>query len=188
MKITHFQVISASMMKFEFSPTAPICVLHGIYSDLALDYMRKLIGDYSVQIVSNRINDGQFVMHADIEMDGKDYEVCYICYTDSGDEDRIAVNFEPYSLNFSRDDTREFVEKCNMRDVDSSNVLFKSINIKPCDDDRPIFIYSYFDRLDEATDITPILDRLASLGRQVFISVCSGYPEINHEKAELIKL
>ena len=43
------------------------------------------------------------------------------------------------------------------------------------DDGRPVFLYGFLDRLDAATDISPLLDRLASLGRQVFIAVCSDY-------------
>ena len=42
----------------------------------------------------------------------------------------------------------------------------------------------YFKKLE--FDI--ILDKLASLGRQVFISVCSGYPEIKHEKVQMVRI
>ena len=33
-----------------------------------------------------------------------------------------------------------------------------------------------------------VLDELASLGRQVFISVCAGYPEIKHEKVQMVQV
>ena len=60
-------------------------------------------------------------------------------------------------LLFKKCDTaREFVDKCNERDTDNSNVLIKTADISSCEDDRPIFIYDFFDRLDEAIDITPI--------------------------------
>lgn len=187
MKITHFQVTSATTLNLEFSTTAPVCFLCGHYSDLALDLMRELIGDCGEQNNPDRVDDGRFVIHADIEMDNKNYNICYIRNADFMGDNRLAVNFEPNSIHFSEDDTREFVDKCNKRDVNTSNVLFKNADITPCDDDRPIFIYDYFDRLDEAIDITPILDRLASLGRQVFVAVCAGYPEIKHVKTEMIK-
>ena len=148
--------------------------------------MRELIGDCSAQNNLDRLDDGRIVTHADVEMDGKNYAVCYIRNADFMGDNRLAVNFEPNSIHFSDDDTREFAEKCNKRGVNTSNVLFKNADIMPCDDDRPIFIYDYFDRLDEAIDITPILDRLASLGRQVFVAVCAGYPEIKHEKTEIV--
>ena len=112
----------------------------------------------------------------------------YIRNADFMGDNRLAANFEPNSVHFSEDDTREFVDKCNERDTDDSNVLIKTANITSRDDDRPIFIYSYFDRLDEAIDITLILDKLASLGRQVFISVCSCYPEIKHEKVQMVRI
>ena len=188
MKITHFQVTSDTTLNIDFAVTAPICILRGHYSDLALDLMRELIGDYGAQNDPDRVDDGRFVIHADIEMDNKSYNLCYIRNADFMGDNRLAVNFKPNSFHFSEDDTREFVDKCNKCDVNTSNVLFKNADITPCDDDRPIFIYDYFDRLDEAIDITPVLDKLSSLDRQVFISVCPSYPEIKHEKVQMVRI
>lgn len=183
---TNIQITSATTFNFDFTSNAPICVLRGRYSDLALDLMREVIGDYGAQNNPNRVDDGRFVIHADIEMDNKNYSVCYIRNADFMGDNRIAANFEPNSFGFSEDDTREFVDKCNERDVDNHNVLIKTADISSCEDDRPILIYDYFDRLDKAFDITPVFDELASLGRQVFISVCAGYPEIKHEKVQMV--
>lgn len=188
MKINNLQITSATTLNFDFTSTAPICVLRGRYSDLALDLMRELIGDYGAQNDPDRIDDGRFVIHADIEMDNKNYDVCYIRNADFMGDNRLAVNFETNSIQFSEDDTREFVDKCNERDTDDTNVLIKTADISSCEDDRPIFIYDYFDRLDVAIDITPVLNELASLDRQVFISVCSIYPEIKHEKVQLVRI
>ena len=188
MKINHFQITSASTLNIEFATTAPICVLRGRYSDLALDLMRELIGDYGAQNDPDRVDDGRFVIHADIEMDNKNYNVCYIRNADFMGDNRLAVNFESNSICFSKDDTCEFVNKCNERDTDNSNVFVKTADIASCADDRPIFIYDYFDRLDEAIDITPILNTLSSLGRQVFISVCGNYPseKMKHDKVQFV--
>lgn len=185
MKIKHFRITSADSVNLDIALTAPICVLRGRYSDLSLDLMRELIGDYGVQNEADGFNDGRFVIHSDVEANGKKYDVCYIRNADFIGDDRIAVNFESDSIHFSEDDTREFLEICDKREEKTSNVLFNSVDISPCGDDRPIFIYDYLDRLDEAIDITPVLDRLASLDRQVFVSVCAGYPEIKHEKTEM---
>ena len=187
MKIKNFQITSASTLNTEFSSTAPICALHGRYSDLALDLLRELIGDFGAQNDPDRIDDGRFVIHADIEMDNKNYDVCYIRNADFMGDNRLAVNFEPNSISFSEDDTHEFVDKCNERDTDNSNVLIKTAGITSYDD-RPLFIYDYFDRLDEAIDITPILNKLSSLGRQVFISVCSNYPveKLKHDAVQIV--
>lgn len=188
MKFNNFQITSASALNLDFTITSPVCVLHGRYSDLVLDLMRELIGDYSAQNDPDCVDDGRFVIHADIKMDNKNYSVCYIRNADFMGDSRLAVNFKPNSIGFSEDDTREFVDKCNEHDTDTSNVLIKTADITVRDDDRPIFIYDYFDHLDEAIDITPILDRLASLGRQVFISVCLGYPEVKHEKVQVVQI
>ena len=188
MKINHLQIDSASALDFDLAITAPICILRGHYSDLALDLLRELIGDYGAQNDPDRVDDGRFVIHADIEIDNKNYSVCYIRNADFMGDNRLAVNFKLNSIRFSEDDTREFVNKCNERDTDDTNVLTKTADISSCEDDRPIFIYDYFDRLDEAIDITPVLDELASLGRQVFISVCAGYPEIKHEKVQMVRI
>lgn len=190
MKIKQFQITSASTLNIEFAITAPICVLRGRYSDLALDLIREVIGDYGAQNDPDRVDDGRFVIHADMNMDNKSYNVCYIRNADFMGDNRLAVNFEPNSIRFSEDDTHEFVDKCNERDTDNSNVLMKTADITSRNDDRPIFIYDYFDRLDEAIDITPILDKLLSLGRQVFISVCSNYPmdKLKTNKVQVVKI
>ena len=190
MEIKNFQITSASTINVEFASTLPISVLRGRYSDLALDLLRELVGDFGAQNDPDRVDDGRFVIHADIEMDNKNYDVCYIRNADFMGDNRLAVNFEPDSIGFSEDDTREFVDKCNERDTDNSNVLIKTADISSCEDNRPIFIYDYFDRIDEAIDVTPIFDRLSSLGRQVFISVCAGYPceKMAHKKVQITKM
>lgn len=45
MKINYFQITSATTLNLEFAAHAPISVLRGRYSELALDLMRELIGD-----------------------------------------------------------------------------------------------------------------------------------------------
>ena len=190
MKINNLQLTSATALNFNLTSTAPICVLRGRYSDLSLDLMRELIGDYGAQNDPDRVDDGRFVLHADVEMDNKNYNVCYIRNADFMGDNRLAVNFEPNSIRFSADDTREFVDMCNVRDTDNSNVLVKTSDISFCEDDRPIFIYDYFDRLDEAIDIAPVLEKLSSLGRQVFISVCGNYPseKMKHDKVQFVNM
>ena len=172
MKIKHIQITSASTINIDFAAASPICVLHGRYSDLALDLMREVIGDYGAKNDPDRVDDGRFVIHADIEIDDKNYNVCYIRNADFMGDNRLAVNFEANSIRFSEDDTREFVDKCNE------------------DDHSPIFIYDYFDRLDEAKDITHILDKLSAFRGQVFISVCDNYPveKMKHDKVQVIKV
>ena len=169
MKINNVRITSASTLNTEFTSTAPICAFCGRYSDLALDLLRELIGDYGAQNDPDRVDDGRFVIHADIEMDNKNYNVCYIRNVDFMGDNRLAVNFEPNSIRFSEDDTREFVKRCDE------------------DGHSPVFIYC-LDRLDEAIDVTPMLDKLSSLGRQVFIAVCSNYPveKLKHNAVQIV--
>lgn len=170
MNLTNIQITSATALSFATSLTAPVCVFHGRYADLALDLMRELIGDCGAQNDPDRIDDGRFIIHADVEMDGKNYSVCYIRNADFMGDNRLAVNFEPNSIRFSEDDTREFVDKCNE------------------DDHGPIFVYEYLDRLDHAIDVSPVLDTLSSLGRQVFMAVCPNYPieKLKHDAVQIV--
>lgn len=186
MNINYFSIESASALNLESSLNSPICIFRGRHSDLVLDLMRELIGDYGAQNDPDRIDDGHFVIHADIEIDKKNYSACYIRNADFMGDNRIAVNFVPNSAFFSSDDTNEFIEKCSARDINTANVLIKTTDIAPMADDRPIFIYEYLDRIDVSIDITPVLDRLASHGRQIFVAVCAGYPAIKNEKVQVI--
>lgn len=190
MKFKNLNITSATALDTDLNFISPICFLCGRYSDLVLDLMRELIGDRGVKNDPDRIDDGRFVICADIESDEKNYSVCYIRNADFIGDNRIAVNFEPSSINFSLDDSAEFIQKCNELDVNGANCLIDHV----CDfdaadkiDERPLFIYGYFDKLDKAIDITPIIDKLASLGRQVFVAVCANYPpeKIIHSDAEI---
>jgi hypothetical protein len=196
MHIHHFSATSASALSFHMTPSAPICILRGKYSDLILDLLRETIGDYGAEKDPDRIDDGRFVLHADVEMDGKTYAVCYLRNADTMGDHRIAVNFTQNSLSFSLDDTKEFDRKRRERNSDDRNVFFvhdlptnaslsesdRNLHAfsrflkKTADDDRPLFIYSFFDRIDDAIDPHTYLRQLAALGRQVFVAVCEGYP------------
>ena len=177
MHIKNLSISSPSSLSFELDCTTDIVFLRGRYSSLALDLVRELIGDRSYTEDPDRVDDGRFVIHSDIEADGKIFSACYIRNADFLGDCRLAVNFSDTATTFSQDDTRLFIEKCNCLAVDNSNVLQKRANIEKSLDTRPIFIYDYFDRLDDATPLSPIITRLASLGRQVFVSVCKGYPK-----------
>lgn len=172
MKINHIEITSASTLDVEFSPTASICVLYGRYSDLALDLISELVSGSGTGNDPDRVDDGRFVIHADIEMDEKNYSVCYIRNADFMGDNRLAVNFEPNGIAFSEDDTREFAKKC---DEDANS---------------PIFICDYFDRLDEAENITCILDQLSAFHSQVFISVCANYPieKMKHSSVQVVEM
>ncbi len=176
MHITNLSITSPASLSFELDCACPIVFFRGRYSSLALDLVRELIGDRGYREDPDRVDDGRFVIHSDIDFDSKCFSVCYIRNADFLGDRRLAVNFSDKATTFSVDDTRLFIEKCNSLAVDNSNVLRKTASIEKSLDIRPIFIYDYFDRLDEATPISQTITHLASLGRQVFVAVCKGYP------------
>lgn len=183
MKIKDLTITSPSTLDLELNIEKPICVLCGEHSDLAIDLIRELIGDYGAENDPDRFDDGHFVIHSDIEMDGKNYQVCYIRNADFIGDNRIAVNFVPNSLDFSADDTIEFMKKCGERDKDISNILCGPTHSLNKEDDRPIFVYNLH-KIDDATAQT-FLDSLADSGRQVFAAACSKYAATNYKNAQM---
>jgi len=55
-------------------------------------------------------------------------------------------------------------------------------------DVHPIYIFNFFERLDEASDITQFIDALASLDRQVFVGISNNYPleRFENDKVQLV--
>ena len=91
MKIKNLQFTSPTVLNFEFDITSPVCVLYGTNSELALDLIRELLGDCASMTDPDSCDDGRFVIHSDIGMDGKDYSVCYIRNADYMGDNRIAA-------------------------------------------------------------------------------------------------
>ena len=137
----------APIVECEFKSS--ICFLRGRGSDEFLDLMREILGDRKPHSYLDNYNDGHFVLHSDVEMDSKDYRVCYIRNAEGG-ENRIAVNFNERGIEYSREDTEEYLKKCSALNGTQSNILVGTATVLEEHDSRPIFIYDYFDRLDEA--------------------------------------
>ena len=206
MNIKSFQLTSITLPDLEFEVTKPICVIRGDYSELILDLIRETVGDYGAVNDPDRIDDGRFVINSNIEMDGKNYSLCYIRNADFLGDHRIAVNFAPRSVSFSEDDTAEFLSKRAKLNSTDENVFSKTlstnsqnlseterritdfedlINRLSPNDTRPIFIYSLFDRIDSGVDISKYINTLLSLNKQVFISVCKEYSTKKFEYADI---
>ncbi len=178
MKIKNLQITS-STLDLELNINKPICILRGQYADLVLDLVRELIGDYSSENDPDRVDDGHFVLHSDIEMDGKNYNVCYIRNADFMGDNRIAANFVPNSFEYSEDDTVEFLDKCQARNNNHSNIICSSIANLNHEDDRPVFVYD----IDKMTTVD--LEVLENSGRQVFISCLSNVPSIDCDNFQI---
>lgn len=186
MTVRHLSIESATALRFDADITAPVCFVRGRHAELALDLLRELLGDGEITEDPDRVDDGRFVLYADVEMDEKHYAVTYIRNADAMGEYRIGVNVLSDRLAVSEEDTREFLAKCRARDKDGDNVLLRLSDAVKEGDDRPLYIYGYFDRLDEAIDLTPVFDVLSTLGRQVFVAVCHGYPAPAHAGVQTV--
>ena len=169
MQIKNFQITSPSALDLELTVTKPVCVLYGRHSALVLDLLRELIGDSQTEDDPDRFDDGRFVICSDLEIDGKAYSVCYIRNADFMGDNRIAANFVLNGREPSKDDTVEFVEQCNRRDRDFSNVFTDIAPVSSEEDDRPVFVYLSACADKEAA--LAFLVSLAKAGRQVFVAV-----------------
>ena len=59
----------------------------------------------------------------------------------------------------------------------ASNLLLNKLRQVPAtEDDRPLFVSNFLERLDEAVDLHPVFETLNATGRQVFIALPPYYP------------
>ena len=181
MKIKNLTITSPATLNLELDITSPVCVLHGEHSALALDLIRELTQDYDAETDPDSYDDGHFVIHSEIEMDGKNYNVCYIRNADFMGDNRITANFVPNRFEYSKDDTLEFLEKCKMRNKDLNNVVYNYKIFSITEDERPLFVYC-----EDTDDISQILDFLASLGRQAFVAVDSKDFATNNKNIQIV--
>ena len=182
--------ISGNRIDFE----KQICFFGGIDSEDYLDALRQLIFDPDVgfwEIFG--------FITAEIEIDGRDFQARRVAnvISNSKAQSKFAINFALDNGRYSADKTREYMRLCNEAKRNGSNVLccrpkaadgntlsesdirllvlmkfIEKLSVETKRGDmRPIFIYGIFDRVDEVVDIDPYIKLLASLGRQVFISM-----------------
>ena len=163
MKIKNISITSHTTLDFEINGAKPITILLGKHSALALDLMREVIGDNNAVYDPDSVDDGHFIIHTDVDIDGKNYSACYIRGADFLGDNRIAVNFKPGSIEYSEEDTIEFLEKC------------KVINSQA----RPVFIYP--SALGEKNNVTAFVQALSGADRQVFLAIPEEFTEINHD-------
>ena len=163
MRINNISITSHTALDFEINGAKPITILRGKHSALALDLMREVLGDHNSACDPDNIDNGHFIIHTDVDIDGKNYAACYIRGADSPHDNRIAVNFKPGSIEYSEDDTMEFLEKR------------KKIN----SDDRPVFIYP--STIGEKNNVTAFIKALSGADRQVFLAIPEEFSEINHD-------
>ena len=201
MKIKSFYTTSPIFEGGRFDADKPVCVFAA--PAVFLHMMRCLLDGESDDTPIDETKERTFVSRVNFELDGEEIELCGILCDDQSFF--VAVNDGEH---FSAERTQTIVAKLRSMkrdDCNSYNFLNKYIanenNLSECDynienfkkfieiareetvksDSRPIYVFNFFERLDEATDIAPFIDLLASLGRQVFIGI-GNYPIERFEK------
>ena len=195
MRIKRFHTTSPIFEGGRFDENKPVCVFSG--QPIFLHMMRCLLDGESDNTPIDESKEQTFVSRVTFELDGEDIELCGVLCDDQsffvGVKDGDHFSAEKTEATISK------LRKLKSDDRNSYSFLNKYIenenNLSECDynienfnsfieiakaetkngDPRPIYIFNFFERLDEATDITPFIDALASLGRQVFMGVSKTY-------------
>ena len=207
MKIKSFYTTSPIFEGGRFDDDKPVCVFAA--PAVFLHMMRCLLDGESDDTPIDETKERTFVSRVNFELDGEEIELCGILCDDQSFF--VAVKDGEH---FSAERTQKVVEKLRSMKRDESNsysFLNKYIAnenyLSECDynienfkrfiemareetvkgDTRPIYVFNFFERLDEATDIAPFIDLLASLGRQVFIGI-GNYPIERFEKCTKVQI
>ena len=196
MKIKSFYTTSPIFEGGRFDADKPVCVFAA--PAVFLHMMRCLLDGESDDTPIDETKERTFVSRVNFELDGEEIELCGILCDDQSFF--VAVNDGEH---FSAERTQTIVAKLRSMKRDERNryhflnkYTANENNLSECDynianfkrfieivkeetvkgDTRPIYIFNFFERLDEATDITPFIESLASLGRQVFVGISNSYP------------
>ena len=207
MKIKSFYTTSPIFEGGRFDDDKPVCVLAA--PAVFLHMMRCLLDGESDDTPIDETKERTFVSRVNLELDGEEIELCGVLCDDQSFF--VAVKDGEH---FSAEQTQTVVAKLRSMKRDERNsysFLNKYVanenNLSECDynianfkkfieiareetekgDTRPIYVFNFFERLDEATDIEPFIDLLASLGRQVFVGV-GNYPIERFEKNDKLQI
>ena len=207
MKIKSFYTTSPIFEGGRFDDDKPVCVLAA--PAVFLHMMRCLLDGESDDTPIDETKERTFVSRVNLELDGEEIELCGVLCDDQSFF--VAVKDGEH---FSVERTQKIIEKLRStkrNEGNSYNFLNKYItnenNLSECDynienfkrfieiareetekgDTRPIYVFNFFERLDKATDISPFIDLLSSLGRQVFIGI-GNYPIERFENNDNVKI
>ena len=207
MKIKSFYTTSPIFEGGRFDDDKPVCVLAA--PAVFLHMMRCLLDGESDDTPIDETKERTFVSRVNLELDGEEIELCGVLCDDQSFF--VAVKD---GERFSADRTQTVVAKLRSMKRDESNsynffnkYVANENNLSECDynianfmrfieivreetvkgDSRPIYVFNFFERLDEAIDIAPFINLLASLGRQVFIGV-GNYPIEIFEKCTKVQI
>ncbi len=212
MRVQRFSTTSHLFPETVFAEDTPICAVCG--SSVYLQLLRELISGESCDPIAPEKKQ-TFSCSADLMLDGRRFVWNGVLCDDQSFY--VTVSAEGLDRISLIADTIECQRRLRRRNVGGQNLLSAEHKGRTSDallsesdlhvacladfldhvcadriqnDDRPIFLFDLFDRIDEAVDISPWLDRLASLGRQVFLSVGASYPtdKLRHKGVQTVRL
>ena len=209
MKIKSFYTTSTSPI-FEggrFDDDKPVCV----FAAPSVFLMRCLLDGETDDTPIDESKERTFVSRVVFELEGEDIELCGVLCDDQsfflGVKDGDHFSAEKTAATISK------LRKLKSDERNSYSFLNKYVenenNLSECDynienfkrfieiakeetakgDARPLYIFNFFERLDnKSTDITPFIDALATLDRQVFVGVSNTYPieRFESDKVQLV--
>ena len=208
MKINSFYTTVTIFDGGRFDDDKPVCVFAA--PAVFLHMMCCLLDGESDDTPIDETKERTFVSRVNFEIDGEDIELCGVLC----DDQSFFVTVKD-GEHFSAEQTQKVISKLRSmkRDERNSYNFFNKYvanenNLSECDynienfkrfieivkeetakgDTRPIYIFNFFERLDDATDITPFIDALADLGKQVFVGVSNTYPleRFESDKVQLV--
>ena len=207
MKIKSFYTTSPIFEGGRFDDDKSVCIFAAPV--VFMHMMRCLLDGESDDTLIDEFKKQTFVSRVNFEIDGEDIELCGVLCDDQSFF--VAVKDGEH---FSAERTQTIVAKLRSMKRDESNsynffnkYVANENNLSECDynianfmrfieivreetvkgDSRPIYVFNFFERLDEATDISPFIDLLASIGRQVFIGV-GNYPIERFENNDKVRI
>ena len=212
MKIKKFETTSPLFSPVSFENDKPICFFAG--ASVFLHMMRCLLDG---EDDGNPIDESKaraFVSKVDFETEANEYELCGVLC-----DDKSFFVGACDGEHFSEEKTDACLEYLKAQASDEKNYYctehnYCSFDDGLCDIDyyvenfngfmdvvrsetekgdmRPIYVFDFdvFGRMSEAAKGSFYLDELASLGRQVFVSVKSNYPteRMRSDKVQVIRI
>lgn len=208
MKIKSFYTTSPIFEGGRFDDDKSVCVFAA--PAVFLHMMRCLLDGESDDTPIDETKERTFVRKVKFDLDGEDIDLCGVLCDDQSFF--VAVKDGEH---FSAEQTQKVIAKLRFmkRDERNSYNFFNKYvanenNLSECDYNianfnrfieivkeetakgvtRPIYVFNFFERLDEATDITPFIDALAAIGRQVFVGISNNYPleRFESDKVQLV--
>lgn len=214
MRVKTFAITPAVVPSVSFACNKPVCIFagHAFY----LHAMRELLDGDDDGTPIDESKDRIFVSRVEFEHDEEEHKLCSVFCAD-----RTFFTAALEGDSFSQEKTRVCVKMLQEMASNEKNTYcsehkyylgddhlsasdfclenfkcFLDIVKRETEkgDDRPIYVFDLFERLDEAVDISPFLDTLASLGRQVFLSVKTAYADqylydkVDCDKVQIVKL